>query len=148
MASKVTIGDAKFSRRVSASKQARPFVVLVDAADFAGEIAKWPDMTEARLEDVLNDVTARAYQSVKERTPQLTGRARSQWFITLPSRFVRFIGNNIPYIRRLEHGWSRRPNAGFMVRATEKRFNLLVKAAAEKFWRFDVRAAERRAQVR
>lgn len=147
MAGQIKIGDSKFRRRVSARAQRRPFVVAVKQKNFLEILKSWPDMTEKRVEDVLNLVTARAYANVRERTPVRSGKARSQWFITLPSRFVRFIGNNVAYIRRLEHGWSRQPNRNSMVRATEKRFGLYVRAAAEKLWRFDVRAAERRAGV-
>lgn len=147
MAGKININGAQFSRRVSARKQASPFVVGVNADAFVSEIAKWSAVTEERLEDVINDVTAQAYHAVRARTARKTGRARSQWFITAPSRFVRFIGNNTIYIRRLEHGWSRQPYSGGMVRSVERRFGALVRKAAQKFWRFDVRLAERAAGV-
>lgn len=135
MAKTITIGEHSFSRRVKASQQKKPFVVQVEQRDFLAVINRWPGLVEDQVEQIVNEVTILAFANVKERTPVLTGRAKSQWFITVPSRFVRFIGNNVPYIRRLEHGWSRKSNRWFMVRSTEKKIPMWVNQIAGRLWR-------------
>jgi hypothetical protein len=134
MAAKIVIGKSKFRRRVSARMQAKPFVVRVDDHNFAGIIAQWPGLTENAVEAILNQTTALSFQSVKERTAVLTGEAQSQWFMTMSDRWSRFIGNNWPGIRRLEHGWSRQPNRGYMVRATVKKIPVWAKELAAQHW--------------
>jgi hypothetical protein len=134
MARKINIGGAKFSPRVSAKTQRKAMTVTVDDQDFAGVIARWPGLTEDAVEAILNQTTALAFESVKERTAVLTGEAQSQWFMTMGGRWSRFIGNNWPGIRRLEHGWSKRPGRGYMVRVTAKKVNGWVRELAAKYW--------------
>ena len=124
----------KFSSRVSARKQSSPFIVTIKQAQFMDVINKWPGMTEKQIEAILDEVQQRALVNITARTPVLTGEAKAQWFWMKPTRWERFIGNNAPHIRRLEHGWSSKPNKWFMVRSTEKKIPFWVNQIAKRLW--------------
>lgn len=134
----VASGGRIFSARVTPANAAKEFIVSVSSkkGNFYDALAQWPALIENRLVALLDNVTALAFENIVARTPvgppknKNSGPAAQGWFQTSPGPYVRFIGNNEPHIRRLEHGWSRQPNRNFMVRATLKRLPQFVDQAA------------------
>jgi hypothetical protein len=121
-----------FSARVSQRVKESSFIARTRGATFQEIVKSWPDMIDQRLEALLEDVTQQAFENVQARTAVLSGEAQLGWFVSRVNKFRRFIGNDQPHIRRLEHGWSRQPNTGNMVRSTFKRMPQWIEIAAKR----------------
>lgn len=59
---------------------------------------------------IKNDLMNEVRQEVASRTPILTGRARRGW----QQRSQQMVENTVPYIERLEKGYSRQAPNGFV----------------------------------
>ena len=102
---------------------------------FSVDIAKFAKETGVELELVVRKIALAAYDSVTVKTPVDTGRARGNWNIgagnadlsttdqTSAQRSnltkgdgekVIYITNNLPYIQRLEDGWSEQTPSGMV----------------------------------
>lgn len=126
---------------------------------FASDIAKWAKKTGLATERVPAFVCLSLSEKIIGRTPVDTGRAKGNWQATIASPAagatdttdpagaaaiakaavvaqaasgnVFYLVNNLPYIRRLEYGYSSQAPAG-MVRVTAQEFEQAVAAAVQK----------------
>jgi hypothetical protein len=122
------------------------------AKDMAG-VAK---RVEAGGNKVVRKASLQILSNVTLATPVDTGRARANWITSINSRSqlqrptiisagasvsegasliratvagsVVYIQNNLPYINRLNNGWSQRAPAGFVERAIRNALSALTKA--------------------
>jgi hypothetical protein len=117
--------------------------------NFELDLKKFAKETGLELELVCRKIALNAYDKVTKKTPVQTGRARGNWNtsvdkadttidesatqIKTPSfkqgdgKKVMFIANSLPYINRLEHGWSkqaRNPNGMVSVTMAELKGSL------------------------
>jgi hypothetical protein len=69
------------------------------------------------------------FRNIQIRTPVDTGRARGNWQVEFNGTQEATIYNNLPYIERLENGWSQQAPAGF-VRVTLSEFERKLNQAA------------------
>lgn len=139
LAGRVFVGGRLFRRKVSAKQKARPFIVRVKpragfqkSEEFYKALSQWPDVLQNNMTALLDGIMQKAAENLVRRTPVLTGAARAGWYLQRPAPFQRFIGNNQPHIRRLEHGWSSQPNRGRMVRSTAKRLPQIANEVARR----------------
>lgn len=124
---------------------------------FADDVHKWAKRTGARADQVPRIVAVQIAGQIIERTPVDTGRAKGNWQATIETPasgvlededksgsgtmqkayrvandfkagHVFYLVNNLPYIRRLEQGWSRQAPAG-MVAVTASEFRQAVARA-------------------
>ncbi len=103
------------------------FVLKFDTVRFTRDMKQFERLTEKRLEKLTGGVAEKAFQSVRKLTPVgATGDARRSWRKTRRGAFKWLIFSDLPYIRRLEHGWSKQAGRGFMVRRTRKLMSLLI----------------------
>ncbi len=120
---------------------------------FSGDLAKFAEKAGVSMDTVVKKVVVEVGNSLVRMTPVDTGRARANWNISenAPDASTNFqvdpagmatmgkiasynvqaggvyvISNSLPYIERLEHGWSKKAPAG-MVRVTAARFQHFVK---------------------
>ena len=125
---------------------------------FADDVQKWAKRVGARADQVPRIVAVQISGQIIERTPVNTGRAKGNWQATIETPasgvldnedrsgsgtmqktyrvandfkagHVFYLVNNLPYIRRLEQGWSRQAPAG-MVAVTVSEFQQAVALAA------------------
>lgn len=128
------------------------------AEAFALAIGRWVEKQKGNLDAIVRKIELDISARVIMRTPVRTGRARANWFpsqgapsasvttgtdpsggttIATVASFGRslsgprtfFLTNNLPYIERLEHGWSRQAPSG-MVGLTVREFQAIVGDAA------------------
>lgn len=108
-----------------------------------------------KLEKVVKETALIAFGNLIAQTPVDTGRAKASWFLDVGSVDVKivepdfdnqseavarsqsytldskiFISNNLPYIRRLNEGWSQQAPAGYVDSALT-----IAKRKAEEFAR-------------
>lgn len=124
-------------------------------ADFSLAFKQLNDLTIKEIEDIIRKSVFDLTNSIIMDTPVDTGRARGNWFVSFdnpinseldnldkngtstiskaqskiinnPIPQVYWIQNNLPYILRLEYGWSKQSPAG-MVRRNILRFNQFLK---------------------
>jgi len=76
---------------------------------------KYPTF-EAYVTGVQTKVAEEVFRRIVERTPVDTGAARDSWELNFVPAGHR-ISSDIPYMNRLEHGWSQQAPSG-MVRIT------------------------------
>ncbi len=107
---------------------------------FNADVAAFAKKLELNLGEACQRITADLWTRITERTPVKTGRARSNWDMTTGSPSTKlqagdsfgpspslppgidkitgkeeiFIVNNLPYIERLENGWSQQAPAGMV----------------------------------
>ena len=114
--------------------------VTTNAADFADRLRKIAERAEERAVDGVKLVALTTLSEVADGTPVDTGRAQGNWHLTvnlesfemlgigggaaseaslgaLQSGDKVFVQNNLPYIRRLNFGHSKKLPAGFVERA-------------------------------
>ena len=125
---------------------------------FADDVHKWAKSVGARADQVPRIVAVQISGQIIERTPVDTGRAKGNWQATIETPAsdtlkdedkpgsdtvqkvyrvandfkagnVFYLVNNLPYIRRLEQGWSQQAPAG-MVAVTVSEFQQAVARAA------------------
>ena len=129
------------------------------AVSFASDIAKWAKKTGIATDRVPAFVCMELSAKIIGATPVDTGRAKGNWQATIASPAsgtletndpsgaaviakasivaqaaaggVFYLVNNLPYIRRLEYGYSSQAPAG-MVRVTVQEFEQAVAAAVQK----------------
>lgn len=126
-------------------------VIDLNSPDGAKKIS---DILERRTTDLMRMATIEFYRQVQISTPVDTGRARAGWLITVnaPSEEVPpegkytysaglpnipavtindryFITNNVPYIGKLNNGYSRQAPARFVELVVAR-----VQAAISKIW--------------
>ena len=116
--------------------------------NFSIKIKKYAEKTNQQMENAVTAICTKASMQVIKRTPVDTGRARGNWYATIdtPSKetsetrrqsesedkakqeskkaygHVFHLTNNLPYINRLEKGWSKQAPAG-MVRIVSEQIN-------------------------
>ena len=122
---------------------------------FSADIAAFAEKAGQSLDWTVRSVTLELFTSVIEDTPVDTGRARGNWQTSVGSPEtgevdrseqsamgelyskaggygkITYMANNLPYIGRLEYGWSKQAPAG-MVRKNFTRVEAIVAAAARK----------------
>lgn len=127
------------------------------AGRFELDISRWVEKAKGNLDAVVRKVELDVSTSVILGTPVDTGRARANWFASFsaPSGQVSdrvdpsggasidrvrgavstgkaghvfYLTNNLPYILRLEQGWSKQAPAG-MVMLTVRRYQAIVAGA-------------------
>lgn len=114
---------------------------------FAIDISQLVTRAKGRTDDVVQKITMELFRAVILRTPVDTGRARGNWECTVgrpgtkvdqsaadragsgalsaasgvvsktPAGSIVYLSNNLPYIRRLEYGYSKQAPVG-MVRVS------------------------------
>jgi len=124
---------------------------------FSGDIAAFADKAGESLDNTVRMVTLELFGSVIRSTPVDTGRARGNWQTTVGSPAggelgirsesaaiaeleqncgkvgeVTYMANNLPYIKRLEEGWSTQSPPHAMVRANFTRIESIVANAARQ----------------
>lgn len=111
---------------------------------FASDLNNFTVKLENGSHKTVKEITFQALKMIIEETPVDTGRAKSNWYINpnIPSKEVDwdkktpniteemskvngkekviYITNNLPYIMRLEHGWSRKRPAGMVAISLER----------------------------
>jgi len=122
---------------------------------FALEVANWAERTKREQSTILRKIALEVFSRVVMRTPVDTGRARGNWQVEIgtprgdvidrfdaggdqtisdaESRITQwdgtgavFLFNNLPYIMRLEDGWSGQAPNG-MVRLTLEEYPHIVR---------------------
>jgi hypothetical protein len=88
-----------------ARKAKGPIEVRINMEDFQRAMAEYPDLLAGRLVELVDDVEHRVFNSVRDRTPMLTGRARNSWARITINPYKRLIVSTLVYMRRLEVGW-------------------------------------------
>ena len=125
--------------------------------DFGDQIRQWTVKTEGKIGDVARKIALDAFAEVIQKTPVDTGRARGNWQTAVnavptgtlesldPSGAmaiagvhagvagfkvgdIAYLANNLPYIMRLEEGYSKQAPSG-MVRLTAQRFQVIADRA-------------------
>jgi len=124
---------------------------------FSGDIAAFANKAGESLDKTVRMVTLELFGSVIRSTPVDTGRARGNWQTTTSSPAsgeldnrsessalselqqnaggvgtVTYMANNLPYIKRLEEGWSTQSPPHAMVRANFTRIESIVANAARQ----------------
>ena len=124
---------------------------------FSGDIAAFANKAGESLDKTVRMVTLELFGSVIRATPVDTGRARGNWQTTTGSAAsgeldnrsessalselqhnagglgtVTYLSNNLPYIKRLEEGWSTQSPPYAMVRANFTRIESIVANAARR----------------
>lgn len=127
----VAAGGRVFSARVPSDIQQQPFTATFSGGKFAQALQSFAVKTDADIERILDDVGKRAYASIVFRTAVLTGEAAASWQYQRAPKRVR-IFSDWPGIRRLEHGWSKQPGKGSMVRITYKLLPGFIQTAANR----------------
>lgn len=122
----------------------------------ASDMAKLAKRVEAAPPKVVKQASLQILTNITLATPVDTGRARSNWIVSInrPSQLIRpeiltagasvnagasqikqavagksvWIQNNLPYINRLNGGWSQRAPAGFVERAIKAALSSLKNA--------------------
>lgn len=89
--------------------------------------ARFQQRTDVRAEKIIQLAAEQLKDVIQTDTPVLTGRARAGWKIEWVRGVLR-VFNSVPYIRRLEYGWSKQAPAG-MVRVNLKRFSQFLREA-------------------
>lgn len=118
---------------------------------------KWAKKQGQKINDTRNSVAIQMYNSVVEKTPIDTGRARGNWHCSKGSPLSAvsertadsplseevakisstsgddtiYIQNNLPYINRLENGWSGQAPQG-MVRLTVQEIKSFIEKAVKE----------------
>lgn len=127
---------------------------------FALDVSKFVEKAKKNPETVMRQVSIKLFSAIIKATPVDTGRARNNWFASgsTPSQETTTYGapqgtatiqratavintatdwheftltNNLPYIQRLEYGWSKQAPQG-MVRTNISRFQQLINEEANK----------------
>lgn len=127
---------------------------------FALDVSKFVEKAKKNPEKVMRQVSIKLFSAIIKATPVDTGRARNNWFASggIPSQETTTYGapqgtatiqratavintatdwseftltNNLPYIQRLEYGWSQQAPQG-MVRTNITRFQQLINEEANK----------------
>lgn len=127
---------------------------------FALDVSKFVEKAKKNPEKVMRQVSIKLFSAIIKATPVDTGRARNNWFASgsNPSQETTTYGapqgtatiqratavintatdwheftltNNLPYIQRLEYGWSQQAPQG-MVRTNISRFQQLINEEANK----------------
>jgi len=115
-----------------------PATIKTNGTAFAADLEKVADALDVEVSTVIRKVTIDAWGRIVELTPFDTGRARASWRIrkTKPRDSVGvkppgsygmpttpkvpkgapilYIVNGLPYIKRLNEGWSEQAPAGFV----------------------------------
>jgi len=124
---------------------------------FSADIAAFANKAGESLDKTVRMVTLELFGSVIRSTPVDTGRARGNWQTTTSSPAsgeldnrsessalselqqnaggvgtVTYMANNLPYIKRLEEGWSTQSPPHAMVRANFTRIESIVANAARR----------------
>ena len=103
---------------------------------FNADLNKFAKATNLEIEEVVRKVAFDVYTGVVQKTPVDTGRAKSNWnigkgsidysirlkdfsFRAMPinkgaGKNVIYITNSLPYINRLENGWSKQAPKGMV----------------------------------
>lgn len=126
--------------------------------NFARRIRKAAADVEPAVDDTLRKVALVANQTVIMATPVDTGRARANWQVSVDAPITEqvestdangalqrnvqvirdyrsgpiILQNNVPYIGRLNDGWSAQAPAGFVERALQAAANAVTKAKVVK----------------
>ena len=122
---------------------------------FASDVAKFAKLTNSSLDETGRAITLELFGSAIKDTPVDTGRARGNWQTSIgtpedgeinrngsgpalaevaaeSAKFgmgkVIYLANNLPYIYRLEFGWSQQQPGG-MVRRNAARIQSIVRKA-------------------
>lgn len=128
---------------------------------FALDLSKFAHLTEKKMETVVKKVFIGLSTDIIKATPVDTGRARNNWFPSV-NKFSSdktdikdksgsiaisrtentansfkigdtvTLTNNLPYIERLEYGWSKQAPKHAMVRLNVVKFKLWVRKEARK----------------
>lgn len=111
-------------------------------SDFAIDISRFVKKANGNIDVVVRKITFEVFSRVIRKTPVDTGRARGNWIASAdrpvlvaldgaksekqalsdagsvalkqPAGGVVFLANNLPYIQRLENGWSDQAPAGMV----------------------------------
>lgn len=127
---------------------------------FTQDIKAFAELTDERISEVYRETTREYAKEVIQGTPVDTGAAKGSWSVGIdgnpttfrsrkdktgnftvtranqaiakakPGGFIR-LASNIPYMTRLEYGWSQQAPNGWVRRATAK-YRRFVRAAIKK----------------
>lgn len=129
-------------------------------AGFAKDIAAWSDKTRVKIETAIRKIALDVFTEVVLKTPVDEGTARGNWLVAIgeiPTGTIEFddptgtatiskiqaetmklqageviyLTNSLPYILRLENGWSQQAPQG-MVKLTVQRWRPIVDAVARE----------------
>lgn len=125
---------------------------------FASDVAKFAKLTNSSLDETGRAITLELFGSVIKDTPVDTGRARGNWQTSIgapkdgeinrdgsgpalaevaaeSAKFgmgkVIYLANGLPYILRLEYGWSKQQPGGMARRNAARIQSIVRKAVAE-----------------
>lgn len=119
---------------------------------FSSDVAKYAKKTSLTIEKSVIAICSDASKSIIEMTPVDTGRAQGNWYASINTidtstaeerkgaealsiakneaknayGNIFNLTNNLPYIKKLEYGWSKQAPAG-MVRITTEKVSLALK---------------------
>jgi hypothetical protein len=101
----------------------------INTSEFMAAFDRWVATTEQNAEQAFRALVLDIFRNIQIRTPVDTGRARGNWQVEFNGTQEATIYNNLPYIERLENGWSQQAPAGF-VRVTLSEFERKLNQAA------------------
>lgn len=118
-----------------------PLQITIDEEQFSRALKSWPDTARRRSIEILDEAEKMIIQSLQQKTPVLTGRARASWTKIRFNYFSRAGVSFLNYIRRLEVGRRKKarrpgqklPAGGYrMVRNTQKEIPTIIQVAAAR----------------
>lgn len=101
----------------------------INTSEFMAAFDRWVARTEQSAEQAFRALVLDIFRNIQIRTPVDTGRARGNWQVEFNGSQEATIYNNLPYIERLENGWSQQAPTG-MVRITLSEFERKLNQAA------------------
>lgn len=109
-----------------------------DASEFEKEgraSAKWSMLLRDDLKNIVRAASMQTMRRVKARMPVDTGAARASWgtiWLVSDSGMTIVHGSPLPYIQRLNEGWSRKAPAGFIDVEAERALDDIERQVADQ----------------
>ena len=103
----------------------------INTSEFLRAFDEWVEKAQISAEQAFSALVMDMFRNIQIRTPVDTGRARGNWHVEFDGEQSATIYNNLPYMERLENGWSKQAPAG-MVRVTLTEFERKLKQAARE----------------
>ena len=100
--------------------------------EWKSSIDKFANLSDERLQQLVQGTTLEAHNAIFTWTPVVTGETRKAWKFEVAGKYLGRVWNNLPWIRKLEHGSSKQPGRGFMVMRALKFGDKFVLRAARK----------------
>lgn len=78
---------------------------------FYSDLTSFKSEVEDDRSKLVKKVATECYRRIKQKTPVNTGAARAAWELKI-KKYNAIIENDMPYILKLEHGWSQQAPYG------------------------------------